>query len=120
MPAFHDAEMDRNLDRVIGHCVEAVARLQSALSARSQDNIKRYSKGYHHAFDQLRQSLQEIEPNEQQQEQLRKLELQHRRMMRICQQSMALTREDLALIEQGITKLKQVAVIAEGLSDQSD
>jgi len=120
MPSFHDAEMDCDLGRVINCCVEAVAKLQSALSARSQDNIKRYSQGYHHTFDQLRQSLQETEPDEQQQEQLRKLELQHRRMMRICQQSMALTSEDLALIEQGIAKLKQVAVVAKDLANGDD
>ncbi|MDX8413368.1 MAG: hypothetical protein R8J85_04700 [Mariprofundales bacterium] len=107
--------MNHNIDSVIDRCVEAVARLQSALFARSQDNIKRYSKGYHYDFDQLRQSVQGAALDEQQQERLRKLELQHRRMMRICQQSMMLTSEDLALIGQGVTKLKQAAKVADGL-----
>jgi len=111
--------MNRNIDNVIDRCMEVVARLQSALSARSQDNINRYTKAYHHAFDSLREVIAEAVIDEPLQSRLTMLELQHRRMMRICQQSMVLTGEDLTLIEQGISKLKQSADVADGLSSGS-
>jgi len=96
------------LDRAIDGCVIVMAKLQSALFVRSKDNITRYQRSYTHAFAKL-EAASHGPIDDGLLQRLRMLEIQHRRMMRTCQQSMALTQEDMQLVEQGIAKLKLAA-----------